>query len=231
MAIAKQDFDQLMTQATVKLVGVSRGALHAEFYDVLTEFFNDSSCWTDCVTFQYLPNLLGYPVNVSEGQIIRMKGVSDWGPTVPPLVTTALVPGQPGPIPLPALMPHIGLVVLTRIPTTAGNAQAEFVLNCSLPTSRDAVPIAPDWVLPIWHVGLLDGLLGKMMNDPDKSYSNPTTSAYHLKRFRDAIQRARVSKLRANTEGAAAWRYPQQFRSISQQSGVPAIGSASERSF
>jgi len=229
MAIAKQDFD--MTQATVKLVGVSERALRAEFYDVLTEFFNDSSCWTDCVTIPYLPNVLAYPVNVSEGQIVRMNAVADWGPITPPLLTAALIPGQAGPIPLPALMPQIGLVVFANIPSIAGFAQAIFTLNCSLPTARDAVPIAPDWVLPIWHVGLLDGLLGKMMNDPNKSYSNTSGATYHLKRFRDAIARARVSKLRANTLGSGAWRFPQSFRALSQQSGVPAIGSSSERSF
>jgi hypothetical protein len=223
--------DQLMTQATVKLVGVSDGALRAEFYDVLTEFFNDSSCWTECVTFQYQPNVIAYPVDVSEGQIIRLNSVMDWGPTVPPLLTAAITPGTPGPLGMPALMPQIGLVVLSNIPNQTGYAQAIFTLNCSLPTSRDGVPIAPDWVLPIWHVGLLDGLLGKMMNDPNKSYSNAASATYHLRRFRDAIARARVSKLRANTLGSAAWRYPQQFRSLSQQSGVPAIGSSSERSF
>ena len=231
MPIAKQDFEQIMTQATVKLVGASEGALHAEFYDVLTEFFNDSSCWTDCVTFQYQPNILGYPLNVSEGQIIRLNGVGDWGQTSPLDPTATITPGTPGPVFMPALMPTVGLVYLQNIPSKPGYAQATFTLNCSLPTSRDGVPIAPDWVLPVWHVGLLDGLLGKMMMSPNKSYSNVTQGAYHLRRFRDAIARARVSKLRANTLGSGAWRFPQQFRSLSQQSGVPAIGSSNERSF
>lgn len=220
-----------MTQAVAKLVGVSDGALKAEFYDVLTEFFNDSSCWTDCVTFQYQPNTIAYPVNVAEGQIIRLNSVADWGPVSPPNLLSAITPGTPSPLPLPALMPQIGLVVLSNIPSNTGFAQAIFTLNCSLPTSRDGMPIAPDWVLPIWHLGLLDGLLGKMMNDPNKSYSSTTGATYHLKRFRDAIARARVSKLRANTLGSGAWRYPQTFRALSQQSGVPAIGSSSERSF
>src|SRR5487761_1855074 len=226
MPIAKQDFEQLMTQATAKLVGASDGAMRAEFYDVLTEFFNDSSCWTECVTFQYQPNIIGYPVSVSEGQIIRLNGVRDWGPTSPPGLNTTIPPGTPAPLFLPALMPFVGRVVLQNIPDRTGYAHATFTINCSLPTSRDAVPIAPDWVLPIWHVGLLDGLLGKMMTSPNKSYSNIQQGAYHLKRFRDAIARARVSKLRANTLGSGAWRFPQQFRSLSQQSGVPAIGSS-----
>lgn len=229
--IAMQDFDQLMTQATAKLVGVSERAMQAEFYDVLSEFFNDSSCWAEAVTAQYQPNVVNYPFNVSEGQIIRLVGLSDWGPTAPPDPFSAITPGTPAPLPLPALMPHRGVVTLSNIPSSPGYMQAKFTINCSLPTTKKGPPIAPDWVLPIWHVGLLDGLLGKMMSDPNKSYSNPTGSVYHLKRFRDAIARARVSALRANTLGSGAWRFPQQFRSMSQQSGVPAIGSSSERSF
>src|ERR1039458_1867003 len=135
MPIAKQDFEQIMTQATVKLVGASEGAMRAEFYDVLTEFFNDSSCWTEHVTFQYQPNTLAYPLNVNEGQIIRLNGVGDWGQTSPPQLTAAITPGTPGPVFLPALMPHVGLVLLANLPSTTGYAQAQFTLNCSLPTS------------------------------------------------------------------------------------------------
>lgn len=229
--IAQQDWDQLITQATAKLVGVSIAAMEAEMYDVLSEFFNDSSCWTEKITGQYVPNVVAYSFTPSEGQIIRFTGASDWGPVTPPDIFAAISPGTPAPLTLPALMPHRGTIILSGIPSTTGFMQAGFVLNCSLPATRKGPPIAPDWVLPIWHVGLLDGLLGKMMTDPNKSYSNSQGSVYHLKRFRDAIGRARVSALRANTNGAAAWRFPQQFRALSQQSGVPAIGNASERSF
>jgi len=86
-------------------------------------------------------------------------------------------------------------------------AQAQFTLTVHFrrhergPTRR--------LVLPIWHVGCWTGCSAKLMNDPNKSYSNSTGAAYHLKRFRDAIARARVSKLRANTLGTGAWRFPQ----------------------
>lgn len=229
--IEQRDFDQLLTQAKVKLVGASDAGLRGEFYDVLTEFFNDSSIWTQEVTIPYLPNVRAYPAFVPEGQIIRLNWLADWGPNQPLPLTQAIVPGTAGPVPAPALMSEIGLVQVAKVPDTSGFYQAQFVCNTALPTGRDMVPHAPSWVLPIWHVGLLDGILGKMMTSPNKSYSNQATGQYHLKRFRDAIARARVSKLRANTVGSSAWRFPQNFRALSQQSGVPAIGSSNERSF
>ncbi len=227
MAIAKQDFDQLMNQARIKLVGASEDGLKGEFYDVLSEFFNDSSAWTQDVLVYAQPATFVYPLQVSEGQIIRLVGVTNYGPTVP-------VPGQTPPNGVsfvPALMPEIGCLRIEHPPATANYFIATVVTNVSLPVDRKMIPIAPDWVVPVWHVGILDGLLGKMMAQPGKSYSNDKQSQYHLRRFRDAIGRARVSKLRANTVGSQAWRFPQQFRSVSQQGGVPAVGSASERSF
>jgi hypothetical protein len=227
MTINRIDYDQMLNQARVKLVGVSDNGLKGELYDVLSEFLNDSSCWTQDVAVQYSPGVQSYPLFVPEGQIIRLVGVSDWGTTVPsPAVVT-----PPSAAFVPALMPDIGTLVVQNAPNIAGYYLVTLVCNVALPTDKNLMPQAPDWLLPVWHVGILDGLLGKMMTHPQKTYTNDKQGAYHLKRFRDAIARARVSKLRANTVGSAAWRFPQQFRSQSQQSGVPAIGSANERSF
>lgn len=210
--IAKIDLDQLLHRAKVKLVGVSNADLLAELYDVLTEFFNDSSAWWETLTVAAVPDQTVYPLTPTEGQIIRLTGVST----------------QDG-FQYAGLMPDIPNLVLANAPNTAMTLLVGVTKNVVLPTDRDMVPIAPDWVLPRWHVGILDGLLGKMMETPNKSYSNAALAGYHLKRFRDAIARARVSTLRANTLGTQAWRFPQGFRTMSQQYGVPSFGG--ERSF
>lgn len=226
MPINKQDFEQLMTQAKVKLVGASEGGLKGELYDVLSEFFNDSSIWTQGIVFTASPNVCHYPLFVPEGQILRLNGVVNFGPALP---VPGVAPTTP-PTPVPALMPEVGQLMLAHGPNETNIMIANVVTNVSLPTTREMIPLIPDWVLPIWHVGILDGLLGKMMAQPSKSYANEKQSQYHLKRFRDAIARARVSKLRANTIGAQAWRFPQGFRSNTQQGGVPAT-SGTERTF
>lgn len=214
MAIEKKDWEQLITQATVKLVGVSDKGLKGELYDVMSEFFRDSSCWTQTVQLNAVPERCSYPLQVNEGQIIRLVGVFACDGHL-----------------IPAVMPNIGELILGRAPNTAETIYAEVVTNVALPTSRDQMPIAPDWALPIHHLGLLDGLLGKMMSQPGKSFANERMATYHLKRFRDAIALARVSKLRANTNGTQAWRFPQSFRTNSQQGGVPATGGGTDRRF
>jgi hypothetical protein len=214
MAILETDFTQLMNQARVTLLGSSDAGLKGAFYDVVSEFLNDSSIWTQDVDFAVIPASHSYQVSVNEGQILRLVGVAAADNTF-----------------IPALMPELGTIVLQHAPNTNATYTATFVTNIALPTTKQAIPLAPDWLLPVWHVGLLDGLLGKMMIQPNKSYSNLQQGAYHLKRFRDAIGRARVSKLRANTIGSAAWRFPQGFRTVSQQGGVPSIGTGNERVF
>lgn len=226
--LAKADWDQLMNLAKVKLVGSSDKGLAAEFFDVISEFLNGTSVWTQDCTVPYNNTNYVYPVSVGEGQIIRLAGVWDWGPTVPS--ATQLAPN--GTVFVPALLKDdFANIILKNVPNTTGYFNATLVCNTTLPVDKNMVPSGPDWLLPVHHLGLLDGLLGKMMTQPDKSYSDKVQGAYHLKRFRDAISRARAAKLQANTRGATAWQYPQGFRSTSQQSGVPAIGSANERSF
>lgn len=214
MAINKVDYEQLMKQAKVTLTGASDAGLNGAFYDVCAEFLNDSSSWTEEILVPVLTTRLDYPMAVAEGQIIRLQGLTDGERNF-----------------VPALMSNVGELQLASYPNDNATYTATVVKNVSLPTTRDDMPIAPSWLLPLWHVGLLDGLLGKMMLQPQKSYSSEKAGPYHLKRFRDAIARARVSKLRANTNGATAWRFPQQFRSTNQQGGVPSIGSSGERSF
>lgn len=225
--IQQQDWDQLMNQARVKLTGASDKGLFGEFYDVITEFLNDTSLWTQDITVPYTPNNLIFPLFVSEGQMIRLNGVVDWGPTVPNL---SIQPPNATTF-VPALMPTPGQLVIQNAFNTSGYMLVTVMLNTALPTDKHMMPDAPDWLLPMYHVDLLDGLLGKMMSQVNKSYSNAKQGEYHLRRFRVGIGKGRSAKLRANTLGASAWRFPQQFRATSQQSGVPAIGSANERSF
>lgn len=227
MAIVKQDLDALLVQAKVNLVGAADAALRGELYDVMSEFLNDSSAWTQDVTIATQADVQIYDVSVPEGQIIRLVGIMNWGTTVPTPTTTPPTSSCF----VPALMSDVGRITLASPPQDVSYLLATFVTNVALPVDRSGIPQAPDWLLPVWHVGLLDGLLGKMMTQPNKSYSNDKAAVYHLKRFRDAIARARVSKLRANTVGAQAWSFPQQFRTNGQRGGVPSSGAGSDRRF
>jgi len=89
-----------------------------------------------------------------------------------------------------------------------------------MPTDKNDFPVIPDWILPLYGVGILDGLLGKMMSQIAKSYSNPKQGVYHLARFNGAMAQARASALRRYTFGTQAWSFPQGFRTTGQRGGM-----------
>ncbi len=211
--LAKADIEQLMNQCRVELLGSSDAQLRARMFDVMTEFFNDSSAWTEVIELAVIPSERAYDIAPTEGQIIRLAGSVDVNGCF-----------------MPAIMPEIGRIVFRSPPNTAQTWYVKVVKNVALPTTKDQYPIAPDWTLKQWHTAIKEGMLGNMMNEKNKSYSDPKGAQYHLARFRKGITDARVSTLRANTEGTQAWRFPQSFRANTQQGGVPSFG-GNERSF
>lgn len=194
MSIAKQDFDNLMNRARVLITGASDAGIKAELFDVFTEFFAASSCWMESLQINVVTDTTTYNVTPSEGQIIRLIGVFDSEAH-----------------PQSALMPVVGQIVLANPPNIAQAPLYFNVLvskNVGLPTTKDMVPVGPDWVLPMYHNVILSGLQGSMLLQPGKSWSNKETAVYHLKRFRDGIAGARIAAVRQNTWAAQSWRFP-----------------------
>lgn len=211
MALDPRELDQFITMANVQLVGASIGGIKAELYETLKEFFTDSNCWTEDILFTPKAGVTDYALAPREdGQIIRLIGVWD----------------KLG-IPVPAFMRNFGTIKLVNPSNVEGSSTtpptqwfARVVKTITLPTTKDATPIAPPWTLGVYSIQILDGVLGKMMSQQQKSYSNSTSAAYHLKRFRTAIQMARTAANRANNVGAQSWSYPRGWGCNTQRGGV-----------
>jgi hypothetical protein len=156
-----------------------------------------------------------YHLQPVEGQIIRLSGVCDINGSF-----------------IPALMRDMEAnhIRLRNAPNTAQQLFARVVKNVSLPTHK-GLPLAPEWVLQKWHLGIKHGIIGQLMKEQNKSYSDPKGALYNLSQFRRYINEARAQALRANTEGASSWRFPQSFRANSQQGGVPTLGTGNDRVF
>src|SRR5437868_9210368 len=102
MPINKVDLDQLLNTARVTLVGASDAGMRNTLFDVMSEFLNDSSIWTQDITLVVQANVLTYPLFVSEGQIIRLVSVANYGTSVPSDGTPQNFSFEP------ALMPDVG---------------------------------------------------------------------------------------------------------------------------
>jgi hypothetical protein len=208
MAIQDRDFDRLMNQARVKLPGVSDEGLKGELFDVINEFFDVSNAWFEWVQIPIVAGNQLYALNpVQGGMFIRLVCIFD-----------------PNKIALPAHMAGINPpganIWLTWPQNISFTANGMFIKNVILPNSRDNIPDAPGWLLPMYERYILAGLLGNMMAQPSKGYTNPMQSQYHLKRFRDGMAMVKTAVARSNLVGGQSWRFPSQFRSNSQRGGV-----------
>lgn len=206
MAVDPRDFEKFMNQARIKLTGSSDSGIKTELFDVLKEFLEDSSAWTEIIHFQAVAATHNYLlVPHDAGQIIRLVGVYDHKR-----------------IPVPAFMEHFGSVHILHAPNSTPPDRwiARVVMNVAVPTTRDDIPIIPKFLLPVYSITILDGLLGKMMAQKNKSYSSDTGSTYHLRRFRTGIQIAKTAATHQNTVGAQAWAFPRGWASRGQRGGV-----------
>lgn len=204
MAIDKLDFDTFMNQARIKLPGASDSGIKTELYDVIKEFLSDSNSWFETLTVAIIAGTQTYQLLPKyDGQIIRLVAVYDKNN-----------------IPQAAFMPEFGVMQLVNPVSNDQTFTVTVTKNITQPTTKNDIPVAPDWLLRVYSIAILDGLLGKMMGQLSKSYSNPTMSMYHLRRFRTEIQMARVAAMRQNTLGAQAWSFPKFFRTRGQRGGV-----------
>ncbi len=203
MSARKQDLDHLLDQARTKLPGSSEAALKGELFDVFHEFFNDSDSWVETIAVPVVAGSVDYDVVPNGGQIIRLGGVLD-----------------PNQVPVPALMPEVGVLHLMNGVNIAQTYSVIVVKNVKFPTDKQSIPDVPDWVLPLFGRTILSGLLGKMKGQPNKTYSDKTGSVFDLAQFKDGIALAKVATFRRNTIGSQVWNFPQTFHTRNQRGGV-----------
>lgn len=208
MPIARQDLEHLLTQVMINAVGASEDGIKAAMYDAMFEFFRETQAWTENIPVTREADVADYKVVPADGgRVIGLAGVLDSNS-----------------IPVPANMPTFGTVHFRNAPSSADTVTATVVKNVQRPVGRDLIPDAPDWVLSIYYHVILAGILGKLMSQPDKSYSNTQLAALHMREFSDGISMASVDMLRRNTIGTQAWRFP-------SGGGSQRGGSSGDRSF
>lgn len=72
---------------------------------------------------------------------------------------------------------------------------------------KEAATALPDDAATLHYDALRDGMLGRMHGHPAKPYTNPVLAQYHLRRFWNAIGKARAVVKTADARGAG-WMFP-----------------------
>lgn len=186
--------NRLMNNARVHLPGALDSALQQELFNALDDFCQGSRIWQEKIEVSARVDQTDYDIIPSEpGSIISLLAVVN-----------------DNDLPERATMEVPGTLVLASAPSAAATYIATVSLTVVDPTTND-YPQFPDWFLQQYGQPLLDGVVGKMMSQVAKPYSNERMAIYHLRLFRNGIARARAEALRKNLQGAQAWRFPQSF--------------------
>jgi len=217
MAINDRDLERMFALADIELVGASRAGLKTMLYEVMDEFISDSNCWSEQIPLTLSSNIQTYTLTPSQGgAILRLVAVIDQNCVGYPSFLQ-IGSGPPG---APSVNPPGALLQLVWPQNTTIPVTVIVIKKLTLPTQKHDVPDAPQWLLPIYERQILDGLLGRMMLQPNKSYSSKDGAQYHLKRFRDGIAVAKTAVMRSNLFGGQSWRFPRNFRTQSQRGSV-----------
>lgn len=193
--MANADFNRLMDQLRIRLPGALDGTLQLELFSVMNEFFQNSSCWVEDIDFEVRPDEKTYYVfPVANASMNRLMGLFN----------------SSG-LPVVARMPEPGTIELHNPPSKVETYTASMALTVSDPVDREGYPEFPDWFLNKYGNDILDGVLGRMMSQLAKPYSQPQLAQYHMRRFTQAVNRAGVEAIHGNVYRGQHWSFPRNF--------------------
>lgn len=190
--------DRLIKNARTSLPGALDNVILLELFNVLDDFFRNSRIWAEDIPFSVTASdpvgTVYYIEPESVSSIVALMHVRDENN----FYTKALmeIPGE---------------VTFVLPPGNSVTYTANVALSILDPVQRDGYPEFPAWVLEKYGVGILDGLLGRMMAQPAKPYTNAKLADVRLKLFRQTTSIASTESLHRNVQGGQSWTYPQQF--------------------
>lgn len=225
MAMRRSDVERLLHEVRMELgAGASEEGIRAELFDVVHEFLDLSNAWYEYIALPIQPNTISYAIYPKAGGMINrliaawdqnfvgLNGSLSFG--IPPGAQVAGV-SQAGFTSPPGA---VFSLVYPQIQTFT--AQVLVAKNVVLPTVKDDLPDAPDWLLPKWSRYFKHGLVGVMAMHPKKPYTNAEVAKYNLAKFQMGAAMASTEAKRSYTYGGQAWRYPGGWRTSTQRGGV-----------
>jgi hypothetical protein len=192
------DFTRLIDSTRARLPGALDGTIKLELFSVLKEFTQRSNAWREDIGFSTLPGVVEYDL-LSENLAAINRLL---------YVASADAPTAS----IPATMATPGRLRLKYTPSGSEALTATVALTVTDPTEAGGVPQFPQELLDKHFLGILDGLLSRMMSQPAKPYSSDRGAAMHGYRFRQATDLAKQEAQTGNVFGAQAWRFPGTMR-------------------
>ena len=189
------DLSRLMDNLRIRLPGALDTVLKLELFSALNDFFQNSNCWYEDVDFQVTAGVTAYTVTPSSvAATVRLLG----------LVNSAEQS-------VAAVLALPDTLTLVNAPSKTDTFTARIALTVDDPVTRDEFPNFPGWVLNKYNNDIQNGVLGRMMTQIAKPYTNERMAIYHTRAFRNAIAFAKVEAMHQNVYRGQNWKFPQTF--------------------
>jgi hypothetical protein len=190
--------ERLIKNARSSLPGSLDNVILLELFNVLDTFFRATRIWDESVTFSVVANSPIDTIYYIEPESVSTIVALNWVQNASAFYWAAsmAVPGE---------------ILLITPPGNNEIYTANVSLSIVDPVNSNGYPEFPAWILEKYGIGILDGLLGRMMAQPAKPYTNPKLAEAHLKFFDKACSIAVNEAVHRNVQGGQAWRFPQTF--------------------
>jgi hypothetical protein len=192
------DLTRLVNNLRVLLPGAVDAAIQLTLFNVMDEFFQTTKAWQEDIAFNTTSGQDTYTVSpVEQGEIESLMKV-----------VQKIDSNRQNDIPVAATMPSLGTVLLGYMPSSTIALTATVSLTVIDPVDANNYPVYPSWLLPKYYQCILHGVVGTMMAQKAKPYTDERLAIVNLRSFRNRMASARISVQRENTYTAQAWRFP-----------------------
>lgn len=230
--------DRLLATVRLNVPGVTQQALSLELFNTIDEFFRQSSAWRFETTIGLVEGDVQYPIFPPSGSdLVQVMGAEYKGSPVPPIgndgqgsvvrqrgriVGFPEVDGDATFVPNVVNAPggvfsysiFFPSYITLDVPPSSEAAQYPFHLLLALTLNYQVLEDEPntwpleEWMFSTFHEAWVSGTLGRLMGSIAKPYTNPAMAAYHGKRFRKFMARAKQTAARGYVFNKPNWRFP-----------------------
>lgn len=200
--MADAEITRLINNAITRLPGVTTDVLQLELFNVMNDLFKGSNIWNEDIEITVPGNDPAGTVYLLAPQQPANIDKLLWVFTKPQ--DASMSRGSA----VAAAMSVPGELTLRLQPSSEVTYIATVALTVNDPTDRNGFVQFPAWVIQKYGGIILDGLLSKVMTQPNKPYTNLQMSIFHARKFSGGVAQARVEWTRNNTYRQQAWRFP-----------------------
>lgn len=181
-----------MNNARVYLPGVLDTGLELELFNVFDEFLQKSKFWQEDINYTTILNTTSYALTGTQ----------------PGAMTDLMTNVNANGAYIAASMGTLATLDLVASPTQVEVLTATVAYTVFDPADVNGYPQIPADMLHKYGVGILAGLIGRMMTQPAKPWTNQQLGIFNIRKFNGTVAQARADVRHENIYDGQTWRYP-----------------------